>query len=229
MSKRFTPAKDDDDRNFSVEANTNRRFPFDRFPEFRQVSPYKYQAVHLSKNEAKSLVRRLRLRGFTVIWYRNIWAKGDNYRRIFLESQGETCRCVYCGKFFPKKSITVDHVIPADLAKRSPYIRWKLERKGYKSIDDPRNLVAACYRCNNRKKNLNLFRYRFLAKYGRYDWFWRLRTMLIILAVIIVLLTGALIVNYATHHSFAEIVSGFENFITNTLLNVIDTITGEKK
>ena len=212
---------------YCIEATTGRRFRFDRFPEFRQTAPNKYLARNLTKHQAKALAAKLKLSGYNVILYRNIWNKGNNYRRIFLETQPDPCRCVYCGKFFPKDSITVDHVIPADLAKRSSLTRLKLKKLGYESIDDPRNLVAAYHKCNSRKKNLNLFRYRFLACFGRYDWFWRLRLVLLISAGIAVLFVTGLIISYLLSHPVSEIITTIQQAIEKTMLKIVDRILGE--
>ena len=44
--------------------------------------------------------------------------------------------CAYCGKKFPERDLTMDHVVPVSRGGRSA--------KG--------NVVAACKECNNRKK-----------------------------------------------------------------------------
>jgi len=45
--------------------------------------------------------------------------------------------CQYCGKAFARKHLTIDHVIPS--SKGGPFT-WE-------------NLVAACYKCNNKKSD----------------------------------------------------------------------------
>ena len=56
-------------------------------------------------------------------WWKNKIAKGI---------------CHYCGKTFPPKELTLDHIVPVARGGRST--------KG--------NCVPACKECNNRKKNL---------------------------------------------------------------------------
>lgn len=49
-------------------------------------------------------------------------------------------KCYYCGKNVPKKTITLDHIIPQDLG--GPTI--------------PENLIPCCAKCNSLKSNMNL-------------------------------------------------------------------------
>lgn len=60
-------------------------------------------------------------------------------------------RCVYCGKLMTKKEATVDHLIPVQGAKRSRFWQLILERLKYDGVNDPRNLVTACKKCNSSK------------------------------------------------------------------------------
>lgn len=46
-------------------------------------------------------------------------------------------RCQYCGKLFPKKQLTLDHVVPKSCGGKN---KWT-------------NTVAACFPCNNAKGN----------------------------------------------------------------------------
>jgi 5-methylcytosine-specific restriction protein A len=47
-------------------------------------------------------------------------------------------RCYYCGKSFPSRSLTMDHIVPLSRGGKS--------KKG--------NVVPACKDCNNKKKYL---------------------------------------------------------------------------
>lgn len=47
-------------------------------------------------------------------------------------------RCYYCGKEFPARELTMDHIVPI--------IRGGKSTKG--------NMVPACKECNNRKKHM---------------------------------------------------------------------------
>jgi 5-methylcytosine-specific restriction endonuclease McrA len=56
-------------------------------------------------------------------------------RRNLFERDGHTCQ--YCGRRFPASELTLDHVVPRSRGGKSTW----------------RNLVVACIRCNDRKKN----------------------------------------------------------------------------
>ena len=59
--------------------------------------------------------------------------------------------CVYCGLPVRKEKITVDHLIAVKRAQRSRVYLGLLRRWGCESVNDVRNLVPSCRRCNSRK------------------------------------------------------------------------------
>ncbi len=69
------------------------------------------------------------------------YVKINNFKRINLNKDNiyirDSYTCAYCGKRFPKKMLSLDHIVPSSLG-------------GGKSWD---NLVTACFDCNNRKGN----------------------------------------------------------------------------
>lgn len=86
-------------------------------------------------------------------------AEDEKYRR------GSSCRydfirknpgfhgyylCRYCGKPLSKDRMTVDHRIPVRKAEKSWLYRKLLNHYPY-GVNDVRNLVPACKRCNGRK------------------------------------------------------------------------------
>ena len=76
------------------------------------------------------------------------------YRNDFIDEGptfGKYWLCAYCGKLLTEKTLTVDHLIPVAQARDSSFTEWYMKRHGYKTINDKRNLVAACERCNKRK------------------------------------------------------------------------------
>lgn len=82
--------------------------------------------------------------------------RSTDYRRRFIESDPGPWRCRYCGKRLGQRDdMTVDHVIPVDaVAHRGPRaLFWRrfLERNDVIDVNDLRNLVPACRRCNSRK------------------------------------------------------------------------------
>lgn len=101
-------------------------------------------------------------------------------------------RCCYCGKYFLKKDITIDHLYPVSRVnnKYRTFNRNILEKFDITDINDTRNLVSACIRCNKKKSNkTGIWLLRGLL--GRNIWFWKLYYSLIslicLLGIIIIL------------------------------------------
>ena len=80
-----------------------------------------------------------------------------DYRRRYFASHkpdvGSRYICVYCGKWLKKDRVTVDHLYPVGKLSRDVKLQKKLEKKGIRNVNDPKNLVAACPSCNSRKAN----------------------------------------------------------------------------
>lgn len=86
-------------------------------------------------------------------------------------------RCVYCGMLFPKSKITVDHLYPVSQAKKSVLLRSYLRMRGYKNINDIKNLVPACEKCNKSKgKKGGIWIIR--GTLGRHEKYWRIRKII---------------------------------------------------
>lgn len=87
----------------------------------------------------------------------NDFGKRNNYRAIYFESNrpviGNRYFCAYCGILISRRNVTVDHIYPVHLADTDFKTQRMLSRKGWKSINDVRNLVAACRKCNSRKSD----------------------------------------------------------------------------
>ena len=77
------------------------------------------------------------------------------YRKEYFKNnkpvKDDKYRCVYCGYLYSKKEITIDHLYAVHRAKKSPFVRLLLKLRGYTSINDIRNLVPACDKCNKMK------------------------------------------------------------------------------
>ena len=137
---------------YNVVIITSRRFPFKKFKDFKQVSPNKYTSDRHSLDDAKRYVRLARLYGFKAYYYERNWGRSGGYRKKYFEKHpAEEYRCVYCGRVIPKDSITIDHIVPVSLAQRSRIARWWLKKRNFESINDERNLVPSCWRCNKTK------------------------------------------------------------------------------
>lgn len=104
--------------------------------------------------------------------------RSTDYRYIFFKNNPPPLFnkyfCSYCGSLIQKDKITVDHLYPVDAVKKNPILQKKLKKKGYKSVNDVRNLVPACYACN-KSKSASLGKWIIKGKIGRYPWIWVIR------------------------------------------------------
>jgi hypothetical protein len=73
-----------------------------------------------------------------------------------------------------RENTTVDHLYPVGRVARDLTLQKKLARKGIQNINDTKNLVAACKRCNDRKKDA-MGVWILKGKIGRYKWLWWVR------------------------------------------------------
>lgn len=114
--------------------------------------------------------------------------RGSSYRARFLRHYdpvlGWFYFCAYCGRPVSKKHVTVDHLYPVAKVSRDPALQRKLKRQGIDDLNSEKNLVPACYRCNQ-KKAAQMGAWIRRGKLGRHAWVWALRwaVRLVILAV----------------------------------------------
>lgn len=62
--------------------------------------------------------------------------------------------CAYCGKKILKENMEVDHIISVHKAKTTFLAKVLMWILGLKDVNDPRNLVASCNRCNRKKGSM---------------------------------------------------------------------------
>lgn len=92
------------------------------------------------------------------------YERSNNYRKEFFKHNepilGKYYVCAYCGKPCSSQKITVDHIMPiAKVRNRKGFfnnIKAGMYRKILKlftidNINDKKNLVPACKRCNSKK------------------------------------------------------------------------------
>ncbi len=108
----------------------------------------------------------------------SLGTRSGDYRRIFFiynkPAIGNKYICAYCGRVLSKEKVTVDHLYPIGKASKSLKYQKKLNRRGVKNINEPRNLVPACKRCNMRKgAKTGIWILR--GKIGRYKYVWYFR------------------------------------------------------
>lgn len=123
---------------------------------FSEVKKYTFEKGVEDDREIRKIERYvLRNKKSLKVHYGTFGKRSSDYRKQFFlstpPSVGNRYFCVYCGRLLPKKKVTVDHLYPVIKVDSSVRLQKKLSDMGYSSVNDPRNLVAACDRCNKRK------------------------------------------------------------------------------
>ncbi len=140
---------------------SKRCFPASAYPDFKWVKDGKY-AYHWEKSgilqgELDYLKEQTGNDGFQMTVTDQSYVRSRDYRKKFIEENPGPWRCRYCHKLLKDASdMTVDHVIPVAAFNgkdrlRGWYYRRKLEKQGISDVNDLKNLVPACKRCNSRK------------------------------------------------------------------------------
>lgn len=104
--------------------------------------------------------------------------RGSSYRSRFLKHNdpvfGCFYFCAYCGRPVSKKRVTVDHLYPVAKVSRDPALQKKLHRQGIDDLNSEKNLVPACYKCNQAKA-AQMGSWIRKGKIGRHAWVWIVR------------------------------------------------------
>lgn len=114
------------------------------------------QIVHDAKI-IKKYKKKLSRKGLKLTAADVNYTRSSNYRNVFFSNNLGLFKkekhyfCSYCGKIVSVNRITVDHLIP--VKKASTHKRYQLLLKlfGAESVNNAQNLVAACYKCNQKK------------------------------------------------------------------------------
>lgn len=167
-----------------------------------RVDKNQYEGVVCEKN-LDMIQRFCREKGLKFYINNSYGIRGTNYRADFFKANPPSLFgfyfCSYCGRPLRRKNITVDHLYPIGKAGRDLNMQKKLRRLGITNINDVRNLVPACYACNQ-KKGTQTGSWIWKGQIGRHPGFWVFRWFLRILFTIA--LIGASIYLY---HNFIQI------------------------
>ncbi len=105
-------------------------------------------------------------------------SRSGNYRTMFFKNHkpqiGKYYICSYCGRLLKPEKVTVDHLYPIKKAREDPKIQHKLRKMGIHDVNDPKNLVAACEKCNARKA-AKTGKWIFWGKIGQSTSLWMIR------------------------------------------------------
>lgn len=163
-------------RKFGLE-NTDREFIGSvTYPKMRQIERF---------CQKKHLIFRINNR---------YGKRSSNYRELFFSTHrpvfGNRWFCAYCGKPITVEKLTVDHLYPVGQAKNSLFVQKRMQLLGINDVNDSKNLVPSCRRCNQRKgKKMGIWILRGFVG-GKYQYFWYIRwfVRLIILLLLLILI-----------------------------------------
>lgn len=127
--------------------------------------------------------------------------RSTNYRYNFfrvnkgINGHRRYYHCSYCGRIKKKDNITVDHLIPVNKVVKGKcrnFWRGVLQVNGVKDINDIRNLVPACRKCNSRKSaNTGMWILRgIIGKHFGFWCVWKPIKLAILVAIICYMYTG---------------------------------------
>lgn len=115
--------------------------------------------------------------------------RSATYRKEFFKHNppciGKYYFCSYCGIPLTRKTLTVDHLYPVGAVSKDIKLQKKLKRKGIHNINDVKNLVPACSRCNGRKGK-KMGKWILKGEIGRHQKLWVVRH-LVRIAVLVLL------------------------------------------
>ena len=140
--------------------------------------------------DAFHLTNVLLCHGYRYKKYDKRWSRSGNYRSEFFKHHKGPYRCAYCGRKLKADTLEVDHFIPVSKAKSSKWARCVLWANSIYDVNNYRNLVASCHKCNQAKSD-NLGRWVVIGSFGRFYHFW---TVFYILLTVFILSLIALIV-----------------------------------
>ena len=118
------------------------------------------------------------------------YSRSEDYRRKFFQKnrgifRGGNYHCSYCGKILRPNKMQVDHLIPVYRVKRFGFGRLMMHISGIEDINDVKNLIPSCERCNAAKgSKMGLWLVR--GAIGRHFWVWLFWWSFLLAAVVLV-------------------------------------------
>lgn len=156
-----------------------KRYKFDekenKYGVYFYVEATKWNAFHIGNV--------LTCYGYKYKKYDKRWSRSGNYRSEFFKHNKGPYRCAYCGRKLKADKVEVDHFIPVAKAKSSRWARCVLWANSIYDVNNYRNLVAACHKCNQAKSD-KLGRWVLIGAVGRYYHFWTIFYILLTLAIV---------------------------------------------
>ncbi len=163
-----------------IDLYPKRRYRWMKTYDFTEVNGKygKYYYIKVKNGEEVKILKKARRNGIKYRYYDENWSRSGTYRRKFLRVNKPPYRCRYCNRSINEKNLIVDHLVPIGMTKKSGFMRWFLKYNGIDNINDVRNLVPSCYRCNSRKGDrLGLWFLKGIL--GKYKVYWIIRRIII--------------------------------------------------
>jgi hypothetical protein len=164
-----------------------------------------YFYLETSSMDAWQIQTILKFHQYKYRAYDKRYERSSSYRKEFFEHNKGPYHCAYCGRRLRIELIEVDHLIPVSKAKSNVGVRTWLQLCGVADVNDHKNLVASCKKCN-RKKSDHMGFWIFRGMIGRFRIVWTIRNILVVFLLIIALL----ILN-----NYFPIVETVKNLISN--------------
>lgn len=149
-----------------------------------QNGPYFY--IEVSSLDSWQIKTLLNVKGYKYRSYDKRYERSGSYRKKFFEHYKGPYRCAYCGKRLKDEYIEIDHLIPVAKAKREMGVRTWLHLCGITNVNDVKNLVASCSKCN-RKKSDKMGLWVFKGMLGRHKQFWIIRDIIILIIILLII------------------------------------------
>ena len=165
--------------------NKMRRILVNRFGFEERENRYgSYFYSEIPNIDAWQIKYVLNIRNYEFRSYDRRYERSSNYREVFFKTHKGPYRCVYCGRRLKSADLEVDHLIPVAKAKTSMAARTYLHLSGASSVNDAKNLVASCKKCNRKKSDkIGLWVPRGIL--GRFNIVWIIRDILVISMLVI--------------------------------------------
>ncbi len=118
------------------------------------------------------------------------WGRGSSARKRFLKYNKPGIdgyyRCSYCGGRIPNGKLQIDHILSINNLTHRQTTRDLALSMGITRSDSPKNLVATCRSCNQ-KKDTKGGGWIALAAFGRTKWFWPFIKVTFVVFVVLLL------------------------------------------
>lgn len=144
----------------------------------RPASSNAYRGV-VRMDQIRGLQRYCKKAHLTFSFNNAYGRRSATYRTEFFSENPPPIRhqyyfCAYCGRLVSAQKITIDHLYPVGEVSRNLKLQKKLKKRGILSVNDIRNLVPACARCNERKGK-KMGRWILRGRIGRHPSVWVIR------------------------------------------------------